>query len=178
MSKCHSLLQKRNSMRLFIASPVILDDYASIQEDFRNIIEGKWVEEQNLHLTWIFLGDVEDEKPIIEKLKKTSPLERNIRIKELGYFGRPPRVFFSKSEEKDLYLKAKEFRDAGFDLYRFKPHITLCRIKTIHNYKAYKEKLKTYREKTLGLILPEISLYESTLTKKGADYTCRYTIEV
>ncbi|MBT8344336.1 MAG: RNA 2',3'-cyclic phosphodiesterase, partial [Sulfurovum sp.] len=77
-----------------------------------------------------------------------------------------------------LYDKAKEFKNAGFDLYRFKPHMTLCRIKSIHDYKAYKEKLKTYREKELGLILPEIHLYESTLTSKGAEYTCRYTLEV
>ena len=165
-------------MRLFIASPIILDDYASIKEDFKDIIEGKWVEEQNLHLTWVFLGDVKNEKPIIDKLKEISPLEHNIGIKELGYFGRPPRVFFSKSEEKALYDKAKEFRNAGFDLYRFKPHMTLCRIKTIHNYKVYKEKLKSYREKELGLILPEIHLYESTLTSKGAEYTCRYTLDV
>lgn len=165
-------------MRLFIASPVILDDYASIKEDFKDIIEGKWVEEQNLHLTWVFLGDMEDERAVIEKLKEISPLERNIRIKELGYFGRPPRVFFSKSEEIELYDKAKEFRNAGFDLYRFKPHMTLCRIKAIHDYKAYKEKLKSYREKELGLILPKIHLYESTLTSKGAEYTCKYTIEL
>ena len=165
-------------MRLFIASPVILDDYASIKEDFKDIIEGKWVEEQNLHLTWVFLGDMEDERAVIEKLKEISPLERNIGIKELGYFGRPPRVFFSKSEEIELYDKAKEFRNAGFDLYRFKPHMTLCRIKAIHDYKAYKEKLKSYREKELGLILPKIHLYESTLTSKGAEYTCKYTLEV
>ena len=165
-------------MRLFIASPIILDDYASIKEDFKDIIEGKWVEEENLHLTWIFLGDVKDEKTIIDKLKAISPLESKVSIKELGYFGRPPRVFFAKAEKKDLYDKAREFKNAGFDLYRFKPHITLCRIKAIHDYKAYKEKLKTYREKALGLILPEISLYESTLTEKGAEYTCRYTIEI
>lgn len=165
-------------MRLFIASPVILDDYASIQEDFKGIIEGKWVEEQNLHLTWVFLGDTVDERSLIKKMKEISPLERNTGIQKLGYFGRPPRVFFSKADDIELYDKAKEFKNAGFDLYRFKPHITLCRIKAIHDYKAYKEKLKTYRERTLGIILPKIHLYESTLTSKGAKYTCRYTLEV
>jgi len=163
-------------MRLFIASPIILDDYASIKEDFKDIIEGKWVEEKNLHLTWVFLGDLKDERPIIDKLQEISPLEHNISIKELGYFGRPPRVFFSKAEDKDLYDKAKEFRNAGFDLYRFKPHITLCRIKAIHDYKAYKEKLKVYREKTLGIILPDISLYESTFTSTGVNYQCKWNI--
>ena len=164
-------------MRLFIASPIILNDYASIKEDFKDIIEGKWVKEENLHLTWVFLGDMKNEKPIIDKLKKISLLESEIGIEEMGYFGRPPRVLFAKAEEKLLYNKAREFKEAGFDLYRFKPHITLCRIKTIHDYKAYKEKLKTYREKKLGLILPEINLYESTLTSEGAEYACRYKIE-
>ena len=157
-------------MKLFIASPVILDDYASIQEDFKGIIEGKWVEEKNLHLTWVFLGEIQDEKTVIDKLKEISPLESKISIKELGYFGRPPRVFFAKSEEKELYNKAREFKNAGFDLYRFKPHITICRIKAIHDYKAYKKKLETYRNKTLGIVLPEVSLYESLFTSTGINY--------
>jgi len=164
-------------MRLFIASPVILDDYTSIKKDFKDIIEGKWVEEKNVHLTWVFLGDVEEVTPVIDKLQEISPLEDRISMKELGYFGRPPKIFFARSEEKALYDKAREFRDSGFDLYRFKPHITLCRIKTIHDYKAYKERLKTYRERSLGWILPEIHLYESTLSSKGAQYSCRYTLK-
>ncbi len=164
-------------MRLFIASPVILDDYTSIKKDFQDIIEGKWVEEENVHLTWVFLGDVKEVTPVIDKLQKISPLEHRTRMKELGYFGRPPKIFFAQSEEKALYDKAREFRDSGFDLYRFKPHITLCRIKTIHDYKAYKEKLKAYRERSLGWILPEINLYESTLSSKGVQYSCRYTLK-
>ncbi len=164
-------------MRLFIGSPVILDDYTSIKEDFKDIIEGKWVEEQNLHLTWVFLGEVKEINPIIDKLEVLSPLEDQIGIRELGNFGRPPKIFFAQSKQKVLYDKARELRDADFDLYRFKPHITLCRIKTIHDYRAYKEKLKTYREKPLGVILPEISLYESTLSSKGAHYTCRHTLK-
>jgi 2'-5' RNA ligase len=161
-------------MRLFIASPVRLDDYTAIQEDFKDIIEGKWVEEKNLHLTWVFLGDVKNENPIIDKLKKIAPLEGEVGIEEMGYFGRPPRVLFAKAEEKLLYNKAREFKEAGFDLYRFKPHITLCRIKTIHDYKAYKEKIKEYREKKLGMILPRMALYESKRTSQGLEYQIIY----
>lgn len=164
-------------MKLFIASPVILDDYASIQEDFKGIIEGKWVEEHHLHLTWVFLGNVNNEDPIVNKLKTISPLENSIGIKELGYFGRPPRVFFARSEEKTVYDKAREFKDTGFDIYRFKPHITFCRIKKIYDYKLYKEKIKTYREKKLGMVLPEISLYESKFTSIGINYQRKFTIK-
>ncbi len=161
---------KGSTMRLFIASPIILDDYQSIKQDFEGIIEGKWVEEENLHLTWVFLGECEDAAPIKAKLAGIAPLETEINIAELGYFGKPPRVFFAKAESKLLYEKARAFKTAGFDLYRFKPHITLCRIKQIHDYRAYKEKMKTYKEKLLGRIVPEIALYQSTLTREGAHY--------
>jgi len=158
-------------MRLFIASPVILNDYSSIKQEFEGIIEGKWVEEENLHLTWVFLGEVEEPHPIMEKLASIAPLPEEIPIARLGYFGRPPRILFAKAESKVLYDKAKAFKEAGFDLYRFKPHITLCRIKQIRDYRAYKEVLKSYREKTLGSILPHIALYKSNLGKDGVQYT-------
>jgi len=164
-------------MHLFIASPVILHDYHAIQKDFEGIIEGKWVKEENLHLTWVFLGEKKEEEPVIEQMQDLSPLENRVDIAELGYFGRPPRIFFAKAEEKILFDKAREFKEAGFDLYRFKPHITLCRIKHIHDYKAYKEKLKTYRDKTLGSILPNLVLYQSILSSEGPMYICKYSLE-
>lgn len=157
-------------MRLFIASPVTLDDYEAVKKDFEGIFEGKWTKEENLHLTWIFLGETEHKTPILNKLKILTPLESEVQISKLGYFGRPPKVFYAKAESEVLYSKAREFKEAGFKLYRFKPHITLCRIKVIHDYKAYKEMMKSYREKMLGKILPQIDLYKSTLTQKGAYY--------
>ena len=163
-------------MRLFIASPVQLENYREIREDFNDIIRGKWVEEENLHLTWVFLGEVADEQAIIRKIQKLTPLEQKVRIAELGYFGRPPKIFFAKTEEKLLYEKAKIFKEAGLDLYRFKPHITLCRIKQINDYKRYKEVMKSYRERSLGEILPKITLYQSELSGKGPEYTALYTL--
>lgn len=124
-----------------------------------------------------FLGAVEDQKYVIDKLKNISPLKNEIGIKKLGFFGKPPKVFFAKTEVKLLDWKIKEFKATGFDLHSFKPHITLCHIKTIHNYKAYRETLEAYRDKTLGHILPEINLYESTFTSKGTQYACRQKIE-
>jgi 2'-5' RNA ligase len=87
----------------------------------------------------------------------------------LGFFGNPPRILFEKYEEEvKLYHKAKEFKEANFDLYRFKPHITLCRMKIIHNYKVYKEKMKTYYHQALGFIESKIILYEkSSLNNLG-----------
>ena len=163
-------------MRLFIASPVRLDDYTAIKEDFTDIIQGTWVEEHKLHLTWVFLSEHPTAQETIEKMTSLTKLQNEVPIAELGYFGRPPRILFAKAEQTVLYEKAKEFKTAGFDLYRFKPHVTLCRISQIHDYKAYKEKMKTYRERLLGKVLPQIILYESKHTSRGLEYQSMHEI--
>ena len=152
-------------MRLFIASPARFENYQKIKEDFKDILTAKWVEEEQLHLTWVFLGEVTDERAVIENMLKITALENEVPVAELGFFGRPPRVFFARAEEKILYEKARNFKEAGFGLYRFKPHVTLCRIKQINDFKRYKEVLKSYKEKGLGHILPQITLYKIELSK-------------
>lgn len=164
-------------MRLFIASPVMLDDYTAIKEDFADIVEGSWVEEHKLHLTWVFLSEHPTAQETIEKMASLTNLQNEVPIAELGYFGRPPRILFAKAEQTVLYDKAREFKTAGFDLYRFKPHVTLCRISHIHDYKAYKEKMKAYRERLLGKVLPQIILYESKRTSRGLEYQSLYEIK-
>jgi len=157
-------------MRLFIASPVILYDYTALRAEFSDVLEGKWVEEENLHLTWIFLGDEMPPEPAETKMRILTPLDGEASIAGIGTFGRPPRILFLKSHEKKLYDKAREFRKAGFDLTRFKPHATICRIKKIRDYRRFKALKKSYKEKILGEILPEITLYESVLTEERAYY--------
>ena len=108
---------------------------------------------------------------IIEKVKDKNNLTKYILI--TGY------------SEEDAFLKANRI---GVSEILKKPydesqlHSIIDRLIHVKNLEeeniAYKEKLKTYREKTLGIILPEINLYESTLSSKGAEYTCKYKIEV
>jgi len=157
-------------VRLFIASPVILHNYNAIKEDFKDIIEGRWTEGKKLHLTWIFLNEHPTVTDTKEKMSALTNLKSEVEISEIDYFGKPPRILFAKAEEKVLYEKATEFKSAGFDFHHFKPHITLCRIEKIHDYKAYKEKLKEYLGKPLGIIFPRIVLYESKHTSKGFKY--------
>lgn len=157
-------------MRLFIASPVLLYDYTELQRDFCEVIEGKWVEEDRLHLTWIFLGEQPCAAPWRERLRQLDPLGCPALLKELGNLGHPPRIFHVKSSEKILYRKAAEIRRTGFELYRFTPHVTLCRIKKITDGRGYKELLQKYREKIIGEVKTEITLYESSLCPDGAIY--------
>ena len=164
-------------MRLFIASPVKLHDYNAIKKDFEGIIEGNWVDEKKLHLTWVFLSEHPTAQDTIEQMSPLTNLEDQVAIAGLGYFGRPPRILYAGSEQKVLYEKAREFKAAGFDIYRFKPHITLCRIEKVLDYRAYKEKVKAYKEKALGTILPGIILYESKRTSRGLEYQVVHEIK-
>ncbi len=157
-------------MRLFIASPVILYDYTALRREFSKVIEGKWVEEADLHLTWIFLGEQDSADPWLTMLQRINPLDCPALLRGLGSFGRPPRIFHAKSKEPILYQKAMQMQRAGFNFYRFTPHVTLCRIKKITDWRGYKELLETYREKIIGEVKTEIALYESSLCPDGAIY--------
>ena len=167
------ICQKRfgeNGMRLFIASPVVLEDYRGVREDFADCVEGKWVEEPQLHLTWLFLGEQEDFVPYAELVERIGGLSGAVPLQGLGAFGRPPKILYAASHSKTLYRKARGFADAGCDMERFRPHVTLCRIRHIDNTKQFWQTRKRYRGRHIGSILPQIILYESVLTKEGPKY--------
>ncbi|WP_457608419.1 RNA 2',3'-cyclic phosphodiesterase [Nitratifractor sp.] len=157
-------------MRLFIASPVILYDYTSIRRDFSTILNGKWVEERNLHLTWVFLGEQESTEPILERMKEIAPLSCPVLLSSLGLFGTPPHILYSSSRTRKLHRKAREFVEAGIELRHFNPHVTLCRIKKIRDWKRFKKMNGVFIGKVTGMILPEILLFESRLSPEGPIY--------
>ncbi len=157
-------------MRLFIASPVVLEDYTGVREDFAACVEGKWVEEPQLHLTWLFLGEQEDFVPYAKLVERIGGLSGAVALQGLGAFGRPPKILYAALHSKMLYRKAKAFADAGYDMERFRPHVTLCRIRHIDDTKQFWQTKKLYRRKRIGHILPEMILYESVLTSQGPKY--------
>ena len=157
-------------MRLFVASFVKLDDYTSIRRDFEEVLHAKWVREENLHLTWAFLGEQLSALPWLESLQRLTPLLQTRPLHSLGSFARPPRILFARVDETSLLRKSAQLRSVGFPIERFKPHVTLCRIKRIHDLKRFNELKKKYEGKRLGWIEREISLVESVLTPDGPNY--------
>jgi len=162
-------------MRLFIASPVTLNDYDRLQERFSPFLSGKWVERENLHLTWKFLGKVTAEQldDTIEKVRRIPLLEKEIPLTVLGSFGRPPRLFYATTPNPLLRKKAVDMQHIGWDmdLKRFHPHVTLCRIKLLKERERFRQKMQEYRNRTIGTIHPQIHLYRSEQGKRGPIYT-------
>ena len=158
-------------MRLFIASRATVKNYGQICSGLSGSIYAKWVEENNLHLTWVFLGESMSKEEAVERVSQVSTENKPTILKGLGYFGRPPRVLYIGREAKSFKAEIKSFEEAGFDMKRFKAHITLCRIKEIEDRDKFYNFVKKEGRDFEAVVDSEVILYSSRLTPKGAVYT-------
>ncbi len=176
--------------RLFIAikiqpHPKLLNALKTIQQTFATE-SITWVKPENLHITLKFMGDTPQEKiPYI-----TTALEKcaeslssfDFTIKNFGYFGnlRFPRVLWlgmeqeEKSIEKAFLLIQKEMDALGYEKEKqvFKPHLTIGRIKKLHDT----TRLRELESEFSGISLQEVridsfELYKSKLTPAGPVYS-------
>jgi 2'-5' RNA ligase len=159
-------------MRLFIASPVRIINYDEIRERFAPLIEGKWVMRENLHLTWVFLGERPESElsQIMARLQEVEGLRDSVKLRGLGSFGRPAKILYASAKERSLYKKASQLRAAGFENHRFHPHVTLCRIKKVIKKEEFFEVLHAFEGVEIGEIESAIHLYRSILREEGAHY--------
>ena len=162
-------------MRLFIASAAKVIRYNKIYRDLSDILYAKWVEINNLHLTWVFLGDSMSKSEAIDRLSKISLNREPTTLKGLGYFGKPPRVLYIGRDYNSFQTEIDAFKEAGFNMDRFKPHITLCRIKEIKNRDKFYNFVKKDGRDFKAIVDTKIALYSSQLTPKGAIYTKVWT---
>jgi RNA 2',3'-cyclic 3'-phosphodiesterase len=129
----------------------------------------KWVEQDNLHLTLCFIGDVADNKRIeefIERLADVSVPVFETKIMGLGTFGgNDPHVLYADvapCPELDQLAAAHEkaARDVGFSPERrkFKGHVTLARMRN-----ARQEALLRVLQRHGRLQLPPVTIEHATL---------------
>ncbi|BCD60893.1 MULTISPECIES: RNA 2',3'-cyclic phosphodiesterase [unclassified Nitratiruptor] len=163
-------------MRLFLGSFATINYYGLIKEKF-SFLEGKWVEKHNIHLTYLFLGDMPTPQPIIERLEDIAKPEKKIGMNHLGFFGHPPKVLFAKASDESLFRlhqaivsKLQIKPDKAFI-----PHVTLCRIKKVHNFDRFIQNIRFLEGKAIGSIEPQLRLIKSILTPKGPVYKIIHT---
>jgi len=148
-------------------------------------LNGKWVEPQNLHMTFQFLGDIKEGqaldvlKNLQEIAKKTSPFK--IKYKGLGVFPDPKRarvLWIGVSEgagKLKALAKEVEKKNARHGIKppskAFVPHVTLCRIKS-YDRKTLSHLMAKYRTVEFGEEeVSKIALISSTLTSVGPVYS-------
>lgn len=171
-------------MRAFIAIELPEDIRKYLVEIQKQIGDSnakiKWVEEENIHLTLKFLGDVEEDKiedvknilsgikvkPIDAKIDGVGvfPAEDYIRVVWVGL--KPGTRFIELANEIDNKLSPivpKEKRE-------FKSHVTLARVKFVKDKKAFVEGLKSIKVEAKEFKVEGFVLKKSTLTKQGPVY--------
>lgn len=178
-------------MRLFLAvalSPEVRESIERETECFSQQVsdlELKWVAQDNLHLTMLFLGEVEEEH--LDDLRRAvSQATSELKPMHLQYGGfgsfpfRRPRVIWvgalSEPDEalieamRHLKMTCSEFAD---EVWRNSyPHITIARVRSkAGGPKALEEAIRAFRwGKIVSQDVNELTLYSSHLTKEGTRY--------
>lgn len=175
--------RKRLFIGTFVKAGKLLELYPQIISEFSGILDGKWVEQWNLHFTYHFLGEV-PAAIIPELLKEINPFlveySNPISLNGLGCFPNQykPRVLFVNlfSANNLLEKLQNDMRNAlsklRFDLDErpFHPHLTLARIKYVHR-SAFIKELEKYKKADFGEVNSfRIELIESMLTSSGPLY--------
>jgi 2'-5' RNA ligase len=157
--------------RLFLGIPVRLYHYERIQNEFAPLLEGRWRDERQLHVTIAFLGGRYTAEELIERL---APVDWSFEISELtrfDYFS-GSRVFVVTTVNPSLQrlydrlepLLALQHAD-------LRPHVTLMRVKKINDAAAFTNRLQHPPDTPLGMLEPKIILYKSELHPQGSTYT-------
>jgi len=175
-------------MRAFMAVEVnkkLVDEIMEIQKMLAeaNALV-KFVEPENLHFTFKFLGDITPEKAKAilemaeEKVKNYSPF--NITIKGTGVFPNLGyiRVIWLGVENTEEFSKMqedfdKEFVNMGFNKERsYIPHLTVGRVKGVQNKELLVSVVKELENIEVGTMkVDRLILKESDLTPVGPIYT-------
>lgn len=163
--------------RVFISIDIPKDIQNKIKKIQDSLPEfyGKKTETENLHLTLKFLGETPDDTITLikEKLKKISFQRFETSIGELGFFSEKfIRIIWLHMSNCDVLQKTVD--DVLADLFererRFMGHLTIARVKKIHDKKEFVENLKKIKIPKISFVVTNFTLKESILLRDKPVY--------
>jgi RNA 2',3'-cyclic 3'-phosphodiesterase len=185
-----------NSIRCFIALELPLP----VQRHLAGIIsrlkttfaDVKWVDPQNTHLTLKFLGEISPEQAKRAGEFMASQRGRrwaiNCSTSQIGVFpgwSRPQVIWLGLSDEGRKISALQKTLEEGLagcgfarDPKKFKPHLTLGRVRSLIDTGQLAEKIKTGPLEEIEFNFGELALIKSTLTSGGPVYQTLVTIEL
>lgn len=177
--------------RLFIA--------VDISDEAREIASGiirelspargvSFVRPENLHITLKFLGDTDapTEAKLVEMLQRISadtppftlrfdgPELLGKRVVSIKITGDTPSVF-NLEKRIDTECERLGFKPEG---RRFRPHLTLARIRDPHTAKAFANRHLEAQIPAANFRVSTITLYESKFTSSGTAYESVYMADL
>ncbi|MFH1854724.1 MAG: RNA 2',3'-cyclic phosphodiesterase [Candidatus Omnitrophota bacterium] len=179
-----------NTIRAFIGVNIGIPAKQQILELINHLKKSnsdvKWVGEPQMHLTLKFLGDIEQDKiPEISNTLKSIALKSSvfeISFSGIGAFptiNRPRIIWLGIGNGSDnlrtlAALVEKEMENMGFTKEErdYKAHLTLGRVRSQKNIKELSKLLsETSFKYQANIRIDRLTLFQSTLTQKGAIYT-------
>lgn len=146
----------------------------------------RWVKPQGMHVTLKFLGDVSAEQAaevetVLEKIIREHRAFP-IKVRGTGRFPpgqRTPRVFWVGIEGGEVLLALQADLEDGLagihfpkENRAFHPHLTLGRVKSVHNLSPVLSELERHQDADFGeMTVRRITFFQSTLKPSGAEYT-------
>ncbi len=185
-------------MRLFIALPLpsnIESKLSEIIDDLKSH-EGKvkWVKPNNIHITVRFLGETDQgQVPVIKNIMDNVSSKYNsynLTIDRLGGFpnlNKPRVIWAGLTDDDQISIMARMVKEVEYDIRklgfdpeekRFKPHLTLGRIKALKDLDELLDYLRSYKLEPTQFILNRLCLFKSTLTPQGPIYECMHEVEL
>ena len=192
-------VEKMSLIRAFIA--IEIEDAETLRRiiEFKHGLESlgldaKFVEDENIHITIRFLGEISSTTiaQIKEILNSVANNVKTFKLKVGGFGAFPdilrPRVLWVGIIEGyerlaeirkfiDSEIRRKGLREVQEDQHEFSPHITIARLRSQRNVdklRKYFEEFKTY---DFGFTpVTQIKLKKSTLTPRGPIYTDLHSV--
>lgn len=167
-------------MRSFVAVDIpgrVKKKLAALQDELRakEICKGKFVAPENMHITLKFLGDISEEevKQVKEKLEFVEKERFEAEIVKLGCFRRKfDVVLFAEVRAPGLFELQKKVDEKLLNMFdrnnRFKAHLTLARVKRVHDEKELERFLGKHTSSKFSV--DSFSLYKSDLGPEGPVY--------
>ncbi|QOY54731.1 2'-5' RNA ligase family protein [Candidatus Sulfurimonas marisnigri] len=159
--------------RIFLALKAQLNDYDALKSDFSEIIKGRWVDSENLHVTVCFFGNTYGVNELLKRLPEVIEEIEPLELTSLGYFSHNNILYATTTSPK--LEKLNSCICSSFSLPQIKPyilHVTLMRIKEMKDKKAFNDMLSKYEGKSIGTIETTMQLMDSNLSSDGAKYKC------
>jgi RNA 2',3'-cyclic 3'-phosphodiesterase len=163
-------------MRQFFAIPLpseLRNRIGKISDPYRDIKGLKIVKPDNLHLTLVFIGDI-DIKDRLERIRKLqfSPFDLYTKSVRLFPERKPRLIWMEVSQPDELSVLRKNLADIfGID-EKFRAHITIARIKWLspENKKLLMEMTTRNNTCNFSFRVDHFNLYNSELNSDGPSY--------
>lgn len=186
-----------NGLRAFIAIEIenteTLNNIIKWKKQLETLgIDAKFVEDENIHLTIRFLGEISTAslEQIKELLDNVSKMFKPFEIKVAGFGAFPnvyrPRVLWVGIVEGfetlanirkyiDSEIVRRGLKDVHKDQHEFSPHITIARLKSYRGVEKLQKYFDEYKDYVFGSsTITQIKIKRSILTPRGPIYSDIY----